>query len=370
MMRLTRMGLLMPLLMLFIGIPALAQTKTTVIVTITGLVSFLDTTAGGSPPPKRFYLMNASHTASVHHMVPHIAVILAHDDYNATVLDARTLHSVGTGNTLHHWVELTGAEEVTVKGGSATALKYNETAPTTLCPEDPESSLYFLPRLSRVSKKKDGRPIDRNDLDPVYLKPKKANGRMAAFMDVTFGKLEARIKSPVVWAFKDSPNSIGATHQQMIAPEVTWTFEIAGDTLVLQTATDGGAPKDFLELTADGDKEILFTIANAPNEPEELGVKLLAGVEKMTAYPPYDHHFALYYEHLKKNVKHDGAEAYVRYIPVAAGVCRLDAATNLHVFDPNPCELRKFVDIPDPGNCPPIVVVAVDGVNCGPDNLP
>lgn len=355
------------------GTPLFAQTVTKVTVHVTGLVTFADTTAGGTPPPKTIYLMDQSGAASVHHIVPHIAVILAHDDYKPTVLDGRTLHDIGDAGsgTLHHWVQLTGAEKVSVSGGSSTALSYSEAAPASVCPADTKS-LYFLPRLSRVSRKNDGTRIVKADLDSTYLNPKKADHRIAAFVDVTFGKLEADVVVPVVWDFKSSPSSVGSLHQQQIADGVDWTFDITGDTLILQTSTDGGAAANFIQFTADGDGEIELTLANAPDEPADVGVKALAKLQMSTISAPYDHHFPLYYEFLAKNVKHDGTRAYVRYLPVAAGVCHLDSS-NVMFLDPDPCVLKKFIDMPDPGNCPAYSMMPppeVDGINCGPDNVP
>lgn len=355
------------------GTPLFAQTITKVTVHVTGLVTFADTAMAGTPPPKRIYLMDQSGAASVHHIVPHIAVILAHSDYNLTVLDSRTRQQIvnPADKTVHHWVQLTGAEEVSVSGGSSTALSYSEAAPTSVCPADTKS-LYFLPRLSRVSRKNDGTRIVNADLDPMYLTPKKADHKIAAFLDVTFGKLEAAGVVPVVWDFKSSPSSVGSLHQQQIADGVDWTFDITGDTLILQTSTDGGAAANFLKFTADGDGEIELTLANAPDEPAGVGVKALAKLQMSTISESYDHHFPLYYEFLAKNVKHDGTRAYVRYLPVAAGVCHLNSS-NVMFFDPDPCVLKKFIDMPDPGNCPVISMMPppfVDGINCGPDNVP
>lgn len=360
------------MLMLAAATPGFAQTTTRVIVTVTGLVTISDTLSSASPAPKRLYLMNTSHASSAHHIVPHIGVILVPGAHKAKVLDGRTLNTV-TGTATHQWVELTGAEKISVKGGSATPLAYDETAPSSVCPASTDTirkSLYFFPRLSRVSRKQDGTKPGRSDFAANYLNPTKADQTITAFMDVAFGKLEADVKSDAVWAFKESPQSFGATYQQLTADSATWTFDIPGDTLVLQTSTDGATPADFLELHADLDGNIRFKLANAPNEPEHSGVEMLAGAQFATR-PPADHHFALYYEYLNKNVQHDGSKAYVRYIPVVAGVC---VGTELRT---DPCLIRNQVDIPDPGNCPPpltgsmqAALVLVGDVNCGPDHIP
>jgi hypothetical protein len=368
-----RQSLTMLLLMMCAGTPLLAQTKTKVIVTITGLVTIADTVSAISLAPKTLYLMDTSHAPAAHHVVPHIGVILAEDDYGTKTLDGRPLHNEGGVARVHHWVALTGAEKISVKGGSTTPLAYVDEEPASICPAATDAirkSLYFFPRLSRVSRKQDGTSPGRNDFATNYLSPKKGDHTITAWMDVTFGRLDADVKSDAVWSFKASPNSVGSTHQQLTADSATWTFEIAGDTLVLQTSTDGATPVDFLELHADGDGKIRFTLANAPNEPEHIGVQLLAGLQ-FQRRPPVDEHFALYYEYLSQGVQHDGTTPYVRNIPVIAGVC-VDTT-----FSTDLCDIRNQVNIPDPGNCPAppaalkrSALVLVGEVNCGPDHIP
>lgn len=339
-----------------------SQANTTVIVTMTGLASLRDSPGSSSPTPKTLYLVDASN-ASGSHIVPHIGVIVVPNDYTAKVLDSRKGHTEGKFN----WVKLKGAEKVSFLEKSSTPLSYYESKPP-LCPDlttDSEQSntLYFFPRLSKVSRKGDGtKPIDGNDLDPSHLKPVSSDKKITAFMDINFGNIKAKIVQPVVWAFKESAKSIGAITQQMMAEKAIWTFEIAEDKLTLQTSTDGGTPVSFLELHQKGGL-IELTIANAPDNPHHIGVKNLAKTAHQSVSSASEHHFALYYDFLKSDV----AKTVVRYIPIAAGVC--NAAND---FQTDPCLLRKYVDIPDPGNCRMATapIFAIGGLNCGPDNLP
>jgi hypothetical protein len=366
-MRFTPLVAVRVLLFMFAAVRASGQTTyTEVIVSVEGLASIGDSSAGtgggGALPPKLVYLLNASNVGG--HHVPHVGVVMAHQDHSPRILDGRSLKTEGH----FKWLRVQDAEQLIVKYGSMTPLKYIETEPATLCPPiGAQSSLYFLPRLSRVGKKNDGTKIEFNDLDPMYLKPKKADKKIAAFMEVSFGNLEAEVKSPVVWAFKQSPGSFGATHQQLTAHSAVWTFTITGSALILQSSKDGGAAVDILELKADGDGKIRFRIANAPNKPKNIGVQHLAGTKIASTQPPSDPHFSLYYEYLKKKVKDDGTKKLVRYIPVVSGVCVAET------FSTDPCEIRRFVNIPDPGNCrsptaPP--APEVGDLNCGPDNMP
>lgn len=367
MMRRYRLTLFLLLVPLF-ATPVRAQT-TKVVITITGLATLDDSTTTGSPKPKVLYLIDANHVPSMHHLMPHIGIILVEKDYQPKSLDKRTLHPVGDpASPSHHWVELSGAEHVSIKDGSTTRLAYSDTDYTgTPCFTTIPRSLYFLPRLSKVSRKQNGTLITASDLDPTYLNPKTADHRITAYMDMPFGFIETIVKSEVVWDFRASPQSFGSTHQQMIAAEVRWTFDIPVPTLILQTSRDGGAAVDFLELKADGG-EIRLTIANAPNEPRDIGVKTLTGAQVSTLVPPVDAHFPLYYEFLKEDVKHDGKTPYVRMMPVVAGVCVNGRLST------DPCEIRKKVAIPSPDHCAPLSATPppplIGDINCGPDQTP
>ncbi|MEA2570410.1 MAG: hypothetical protein QOI24_2411 [Acidobacteriota bacterium] len=349
---------------------ASAQAQTTrVIVTITGLVSIADVP---SSKDKTLYLLNASDSFG-DHVVPHIGVILANNVHVPTSLDGRKVRVENKSS----WIRVKDAEKLIVKGGSTTVLDYVDTPPPGLpCPKLADrTSLYFFPRLSKFGRKNDGNPPDANDLDPAYLKPKKADEKIAAYMDVTFGELRAKVGSPAVWSFKESDSSYGATHEQMSAEAATWEFDIAGDTLVLQTSDDDGVTKkDMLSLKADSGV-IRFTIANAPNLPKHIGVQYLAGTKKSSAPGPSDHHFQLYYEYLNAAVKKD----IVRYFPVVEAVCIGTALST------DPCDIRRYVNIPKPTNCKTTSAMvakailektlvppgpAIGNLNCGPDGMP
>jgi hypothetical protein len=349
------------LLFLMYAITAHATGPTSVIVRITGLVSIADSSATPQGrPPKTVYLQNAS-SAMGSHIMPHIGVIVVKNTHGVKVLDGRKLETEGD----FYWVRLNDAEKLSFLDIADTKLAYDDTdLGDQVCPITHLTSLYFFPRLSTVTKKKNEDPILAGDLDSTYLSPKKVDKTIAAFFDISVGQLDAIITTPVVWAFKKSRKSYGATHQQMLADEADWSFQINGDKLVLQTSQDGGAPIDLLELhPSSEDGKITFFIANAPDSPDHIGVMTLAGSAEASLPQAADHHFGLYYDYLAGALK----EEVVRYIPVVAGIC---GGANSDKFITDPCKIRKKVDIPDPGDCKLASAPQIGGLNCGPDSLP
>jgi hypothetical protein len=299
-----------------------------------------------------------------------MGVVLASDDYTPKSLDNnRKLKTEG----LFKWMHVKDAEQLSVKDGSATPIDYVDAAPAAppCATASEQVSLYFFPRLSRIGRKNDGTAIDMNDLEPAYLTPKKVDEKIAAYMKMTYGNIKAALTNPAVWEFKESVKSYGAIHSQMAAETAEWSFDINGDTLVLQTTDDANSTTDLLQLKASNGK-IKFTIANAPDVPRHVGIKYLAGTEVSSAPEPSDHHFQLYYDYLKDTVKNDGTKDITRYIPVVSGVCveKEINSQKVTVFTTDPCEIRRYVNIPDPGNCKDDISPAIGNLNCGPDGMP
>jgi hypothetical protein len=330
----------------------LAGGPTKVIITITGLVSLADASpsSGGAVMPKKLYFLDPARTTSM----PHLPIILAHQKYKPQSPIGRPVSSEGK----YRYVKIENAEILDVLGvdKAANKLDYTEDPPAgdNLCPTNDESkSLYFVPRLSRISKKSDGSAVTFADLDPDYINPKPT--KVAGMMDVSYGRLVSIVTMPVVWDFKKNAGSFGSTYRQMIAESIEWSFTIPSDTLTI-TTSDGTTTQALLTLSANGYPDIRLTLANAP-DPE--GIKFLAGTAQKRPQPPTDDHFVAYYDYIAD-------PKIVRYIPVVAGVCIGNSG-----FETDPCIVAGYVNIGDPGNCGKAVTpVQVNGVNCGPDNLP
>jgi hypothetical protein len=324
---------------------------------ITGLVSLDDASTSGSPTPKVLYMLDA--TAPGGGLMPHAPIVMTDVAYSPTPF-GRTLISEGAAA---RYLRLSNGASLSFKEAEAnlavvkalSPLSYTENAPVATCPTPAESdSLYFLPRLSRVSLTSSGGHPTSGDYDTTYLNPQ-PGGPVAASLPINYGSLVSDFQTGLVWDFKDGAAGTNTTVTQVLAENVLWKFAIPGNTLTLQSNNG-----DLLQMTAVNN-EIILTIANAP-DPD--GIQVLAGtattinVKKL----PVDDHFSLYYRFLTdKNA--------TPFRPVINGVCQN------FVVNTDKCVLSDFVQIPKPGNCPPPTPSQpapplVGSLNCGPDGMP
>jgi hypothetical protein len=324
-----------------------ATSTTTVTVMITGLVTLHDKLSGATPVPKDLLLMDATMPGGM--LMPHKPIVMANNLYSPSPGPGQTLKTIGNAS----YVILRSLEHLTFAPASSDPLKYSDAPPAAICPTTAESeSLYFLPRLSHVARKADGSRPAETDLDPHHINPNSGDP-IIGIMPITYGTLKANVGNKAVWAFKDDPMSSSATHVQLIADAVFWTFTIPGDTITLMS--NG---QSVLTLKASVLDRIQLIIANAP-DPD--GIAFLAGspVGAYVRKQPVDEHFTLYYSFLTDTtIPH-----YTRYKPVAIGACEAD------VFRTDQCALSDYLIVPRPSFCPPPPPL-VGGLNCGPDNLP
>ena len=327
-----------------------SNSTTSVTILITGLVSIGGFDSSATPTPKTLYLIDA--TSPGGGLMAHAPIVMTDVVYTPVVpKGGRTLFSEGR---VARYVRLANGEELSFKERAVDPLSYSQDPPMDTCPTDTErDSLYFIPRLSRVGLRADGKSLSASDYDPAFLNPK-AGGPVAASFPVNYGQLISELQTPLVWNFKDGAKGPKTTVSQVLAEMVTWKFVILGDTLTLQS---NGS--ELLQMKAVQGK-IFLTIANAP-DPD--GIQLLAGTAK-NLYPkkrPVDDHFALYYRFIQD-------KSLTPFRPVAQGFCQ----DGMVVTDQ--CKLANFIGIPKPSSCPPTPKgqqgPRVGGINCGPDGMP
>jgi hypothetical protein len=324
---------------------------TNVTVFITGLVSLGGFDSSTTPTPKTLYLIDA--TSPGGGLMAHAPIVMTDVVYTPAVpKGGRTLFSEGR---VARYVRLANGEELSFKEAALNPLSYSQDPPAGTCPTGTErDSLYFIPRLSWVGLKADGKPLSSADYDPAFLNPQ-AGGPVVASFPINYGQLMSELQTPLVWDFKDGAKGAKITANQVLADKILWKFVILGDTLTLQSNNS-----ELLKMKAVGGR-IILTIANAP-DPD--GIQILAGTA-LNLNPkkqPLDDHFALYYRFLQN-------KSLTPFRPVAQGVC-LNGSV---VIDQ--CALADFIDIPKPSSCPPLLQgqpapPLVGGINCGPDGMP
>lgn len=339
------------------------EVRTEVEVTISGLASFadLDKPADGGLTPIRLYLMNAR---KKHH--PHIPVLMYLKSQAPSLLGQSPRPATTLG--VSEYIELAGEELVFI--GATDKLDYDDSAVSCATPDS--LSLQWIPRLRDVTPDHPGGPIGQTHFSKKFITETPSPDRVAAYVNLKHGKLEATVDaSPIVWAFKDSPQG-KASVTQRATQMVMWKFSIPGEFLTIasrQFSPVGSVQAPLLRLKAVGGK-IKVTLGNVVQDD----LKVLQDPNLKQKAEEEDPHYAYYYDFLEQAPN-------VKRVPFAYGICH-KGVLKVGDTDEVRCMMAEFIKFKKPPTClvsavvpavpaeerPPVLTIG--GLNCIPDRFP